>query len=202
MKQRIIAAFDFDGTITTRDSLLPFLIYSTGLKTTYLYLASLIPTFIGFLLHIVSRQQVKERVLTKFFSGLPISWIHGLGDTFSHSKALEQLIKPNALQRIQWHLQQGHECILISANLNVYLDPWAKRMGFSHVISSNLESTPAGLFTGNLQGLNCWGPEKVRRLQDLLGPRNQYILYAYGDSRGDKELLAFADHPFYKSKGY
>ena len=88
------------------------------------------------------------------------------------------------------------ECVLISASIDAYLDPWSKLAGFDHVICSRLETTPAGNVTGRLVGLNCWGPEKVRRLEELFGPLKKYTLYAYGDSRGDKELLAGADYPF------
>lgn len=194
----VVAAFDFDGTITTRDTLLPFLIFAAGRRKTLKHLVLMIPTFLGFLLNMVSRQRVKEKLLTRFFAGMPLSLMQELGNAFSRSQNLNKLVRPEALETIAWHLQQGHKCILVSATIDIYLEPWAKRLGFSNVISSRLETTTTKLVTGRLDGLNCRGAEKARRLQDLLGPRNQYILYAYGDSRGDKELLALADHPFFR----
>lgn len=194
----VIAAFDFDGTITTRDSLLPFLFYASGYTETLKKLSLLSPTFLKYILGLKSRQNTKETVLKEFFWGMPIDWMTALGEVFSSSQDLDQLIRPEAKERIHWHQNQGHQCILISASIDVYLNPWAKTFGFRHVISSQLKITKDGKVTGELQGLNCWGPEKMRRLIELIGPRENYILYAYGDSRGDRELLASADYAFFK----
>lgn len=70
-------------------------------------------------------------------------------------------------------------------------------VGFDHVICSQLETTSKGNVTGNLKGVNCWGPEKVRRLEELYGSRENYVLYAYGNGTGDKDMLNSADYPFF-----
>ena len=72
-------------------------------------------------------------------------------------------------------------------------------MGFDEIITSECQFDDRRILTGKLRGLNCWGPEKVRRLNEKMGPRDQYTLYAYGDSQGDRELLAFADFPFFRT---
>ena len=76
--------------------------------------------------------------------------------------------------------------------------PWALKTGFDDVIASHLETREDGRITGNLLGENCFGIEKVRRLEALLGPKSGYTLYAYGDSRGDRELLSSADYAYYR----
>jgi HAD superfamily hydrolase (TIGR01490 family) len=116
----------------------------------------------------------------------------------SFAEVLDKHIRPKARERLQWHLKQKHCCLLISASIDVYLEPWAKKMGCHQVISSQIEISPEGLVTGQLSGLNCRGLEKVRRLHEWLGRRQEYCLYAYGDSRGDKELLDDADHSYYR----
>lgn len=193
----IVAAFDFDGTLTDRDSLVPLLVYWQGALKTYAKLATLTPAFIGFLLNQDLRQHVKEQILTHFFGGLPLSQLQEIGESYAQ-QALNCFIKPEALKRLKWHQEQGHYCVLVSASIDTYLVPWAKAHGFQHVIASRLEVTPDGYVTGKLKGLNCWGPEKVRRLEELLGSKKNYFLYAYGDSRGDQELLALADRPYYR----
>lgn len=198
-KKPIIAAFDFDGTITTRDSLLPLLIYAAGRCKALKNFIMLLPTFIGYCLNIISRQHTKEKILSTFFDGKSIIWMRELGDEYARSPNLENLIRPEARKKLAWHQQQGHRCILISASIETYLAPWAKRMGFNDIIASRLKTTSGGIVTGQLEGLNCWGPEKTRRLEEILGPRDKYVLYAYGDSRGDKELLEMADYPFFKT---
>jgi HAD superfamily hydrolase (TIGR01490 family) len=105
------------------------------------------------------------------------------------------------MQRFAWHKQQGHRCVIVSASLELYLRPWATAAGFNDVLGSRLEALDDGRTSGKLLGENCFGPEKMRRLETLLGPREGYTLYAYGDSRGDKELLSAADFAFYKKFG-
>ncbi len=193
----IVAAFDFDGTITTRDSLLPFLIYSSGIFRSLWNFILCTPFLIGFFMGILPRGKAKEQFIRKFFRSLPLSSLHRTGESFAKGY-LPKLVKQEALSRIKWHLKQGHQCILISASLDVYLTPWAKEVGFHHVICSQLETDQEGKITGNLEKGNCWGIEKVTRLAELIGPLDKHCIYAYGDSRGDKELLDAATYPFFK----
>lgn len=192
----IVAAFDFDGTLTTRDSLLPFLLYTTGFGKSTLNFLLEAPTLIGYLIGIISRQKTKERILTRFFANTPISSLLPQAQQFALHK-IPSLLKPKAIERLQWHLRQGHRCLVISASIDLYLKPWCETAGIDTLICSRLEVDADQRVTGKLIGLNCWGPEKVRRLEELFGPKESYTLYAYGDSRGDRELLALADHAYF-----
>ncbi len=195
MQKPIIAAFDFDGTLTYRDTLFSFLIFVKGPFKTMFYLFLKLPILIGYIFGSSSRQSTKENILNAFFNNMPAGEFNRLGEAFA-SGPLDRHLKPEAMERLKWHQDQGHRCILISASLDTYLTPWAKRHGFSDVIASEA-AVEKGVVTGRLKGLNCWGPEKTRRLKELLG-QAPYELYAYGNSRGDKELLEMADRPFFK----
>jgi len=192
-----VAAFDFDGTISYRDTLSSFLLFSVGFRRYTLNMLILLPIFMAYITGFRSRQQTKEKVLRRFFHRTPVATLRELGRAFALSK-LDQHIRPEALERIAWHRQHGDRCVLVSASLEAYLAPWAEAKGFEATIASVLEADEKGLFTGRLQGLNCRSQEKVRRLEERMGPRSTYILYAYGDSDGDRELLASADHPFFR----
>lgn len=196
-KQPAVAAFDFDGTISYRDTLSSFLLFSVGFRRYVLNMLPLLPLFAAYLTGFRSRQQTKEKVLRRFFYRTPLSKLRELGKQFA-LKELPKHIRPEALERIEWHRERGDRCILISATLEIYLDPWAKAQGFEATLASILESDEKGLFTGRLLGLNCRNHEKLRRLEEYAGPSTDYILYAYGDSDGDRELLAAANHPFYR----
>lgn len=196
-KDKIVAAFDFDGTITTKDALLPFLAYATSKRKLYLNLVRLLPALAGFPLGILSRQEAKEHVLTATIGGMPLSLALSFARHFAEEE-LPLLVKPTAIERFHWHKAQGHTTVLISANLALFLKPWADRAGFKHLLATDLETSKENTITGKLLGANCYGQEKVRRLEALLGPKSGYELYAYGDSPGDKELLAIADHPEYR----
>jgi HAD superfamily hydrolase (TIGR01490 family) len=197
MNQPTVAAFDFDGTITFCDTLFPFLLYTSGTLRTIKNISLVLPKLTGYSLGIISRQQVKEAVIEQFFGHMPLEEVRKLGEKFA-GESLPNYIKSKSLDKLHWHQEQGHRCILISASLDIYLEPWAKKMGFQDVICSKLKVNGHGLVTGQLQGSNCWGPEKKRRLIELLGPKDGYCLYAYGDSRGDKDILNLADYPFYR----
>lgn len=197
-KKTVVAAFDFDGTITTRDTLVSFLLFVAGTWPTVRKLAKLTPIMLGFLFKSVTRQKAKEEILKSFFAGMPSSQLREMGEAFARSPTLQRLVRPAALKRLAWHKSQKHKCILISASIDAYVEPWGKRVGFDHVICSQLETTPQNTITGHLVGANCWGPEKIARLESVLGPLNNVTLYAYGDSRGDQELLAAAEFPFYR----
>lgn len=197
MVKRTVAAFDFDKTITHRDSFLQFLFYALGpfkaVWVLFLSLYELIPLLVGN----AHRQRAKEAVLTRGFKGRALEEVLEMGKRFAKEKLPGEL-NPEAVKRIQWHKDRGDELVLISASIDVYLSFFGKEMGFDEVLTSQVEVNGDGRLTGKLKGKNCRNSEKVRRLEEAVGPKKEYLLYAYGDSDGDKELLALADHSYYR----
>ena len=194
----VVAAFDFDGTLTRRDTLFPFLLHVAGPLTFTIKFITLLPTLCLYALGLMRNDIAKIKVLQRFLANRDLAHLQQQAIDFAENK-LPSLQRSAAMQRLSWHKQQGHRCVVVSASLELYLRPWALKAGFNDVLCSKLEPIAGGLTSGKLLGENCFGAEKIRRLQALLGPREGYTLYAYGDSRGDKELLSAADFPFYKS---
>lgn len=195
----IVAAFDFDKTLTDRDTFSRFLPYAAGKVTYIAQLLHLSPIFLAYLLKIRSRHQVKEALLKALFSSWASEDLRRSAESYS-KEHLPLYVMESAMQTFQAHKKAGHRCILVSASLEIYLKPWAELVGFDDVIATKLEEKEHKI-TGYLLGPNCWGEEKVNRLRALLGSREAYTLYAYGDSRGDKELLEYADKGYYRSIG-
>jgi phosphatidylglycerophosphatase C len=193
----VVAAFDFDGTLTRRDTLLPFLLYMHGSATVARHAFFLSPTLAGYALGLIDNGVAKERVFARCLAGMRMDELQQVGESFA-VRIMPGLLRQESLHRFAWHKRQGHRCVVISASLELYVRPWAQKAGFDDVIATRLESQGDGHVTGKLSGSNCYGIEKVRRLEALLGARNSYSLHAYGDSRGDTELLAFADYPYYR----
>jgi phosphatidylglycerophosphatase C len=193
----VAAAFDFDGTLTRRETLLPFLMHTLGAATVARHALVLSPTLAGYGLGLIRNDIAKERVFIRCLAGMRIDELHQAGERFA-MYVLPGLLRHEAMQRLEWHKQQGHRCVVISASLELYVRPWAIKAGFDDVIATHLETREDGCVTGKLSGANCFGIEKVRRLEALLGAREGYNLYAYGDSRGDKELLSSADYAYYR----
>lgn len=194
--RKIVAAFDFDGTLTEKDSLLPFFIATFGRFTTIKALIYLsLPLFLT-LFSNDRRKKAKEILLTYFLKGKSLEFGKSAGVSFAENLLKE--IKPRGKEKFNWHKKQGHITVLVSANLTLFLEPFGKGFGFDHVLATIPEVDKNELFTGLILGENCRNGEKVKRLEAFLGPLSSYEIYAYGDSDGDKELLAIADHPHYR----
>jgi phosphatidylglycerophosphatase C len=144
--------------------------------------------------------QFKVRVLRRLFAGEPIERLRAIGA--GHALALVPWLRPQALQRLAWHRGQGHEVWLASATLDLYLDDVAAALGLPPPLCTRL-STRAGAdgvarFDGGLAGADCTGDEKLRRLEAALGGMAGVELHAYGDSDGDRALLAAARHAHFR----
>ncbi len=211
----VIAAFDFDGTLTTKDTSLPFVLFVLGRWKGWRKILFLVPLFGVDLLLAVWRERfaskrhghvlggvrgrwennVHERVLHSCFSGMGGDELRRTGGKFAELE-MAKFLRPAGLERLSWHKAQGHCCVLISGSVDAYLDPWGKRVGFDHVLVTELETDASGVVTGRFSTEPCWGRAKVRRLLRQFGPREGYTLYVYGDSAGDRDLIAIADHGF------
>ncbi len=194
----VVAAFDFDGTLTRRDTLLPFLLHTLGTAAVARHALVLSPTLIGYGMKLIPNDVAKERVLARCLAGMEMETLRQQGAHFAES-VLPGLLRDEAMQRLHWHRRQGHRCVVISASMDLYVQPWARKVGFDEVIATHLEATQDGRFSGRFSGGNCFGAEKVRRLEAVVGAKDGYTLYAYGDSRGDRELLALADHAYFRT---
>jgi HAD superfamily hydrolase (TIGR01490 family) len=193
-----VAAFDFDGTLTRRDSLLPFLRHYVGTARFLAMMAAMSPVLAAYLLRAMRNDRAKEAVLRRFLGGEALADVDAAGESFA-LRRLPALLRAEAFERFTWHKAQGHTCILVSASLIHYLRPWSRRVGFDHVIASRLEIDADRRVTGRLVEGNCYGAEKARRLRSLLATMATRTLFAYGDSRGDREMLELADHSYYRS---
>lgn len=191
-----VAVFDFDGTISDRDSLLPFLRYAVPKRRLALGIPALMPTLAGHGFGLISNSSAKETVLARYLKGMSEAEFRRLGELFA-AGILPRLVRPAALERIEWHQRHGHRLVLISASLEAYLEPWGRTAGFDDVLATRLQAS-GGRLTGRFNGSNCHGAEKVARLRALLGDVEGVVGHAYGDSRGDRELLAVASHPHYR----
>ncbi len=187
---RRVAAFDFDGTLARRDTLLGFLVEATSLHRVAGALAAQAPAYLR---RTATRDELKERVISRLLRHQERARVEALGADYA--VGLVHLLRPEMSERVRWHRSQGHELVIVSASMRFYLDPLAETLGFDHVIAVDLETGPDGRLTGALAGPNVRGPEKARRLRAWLGDERPAELWAYGDSSGDDELLAMADHP-------
>lgn len=190
-----IAFFDFDGTLTRRDSLLPFLREVVGTSRFILNMASLALVLIGYVLKAVPNDVAKQIVLRKFLAGMTLKEVNTVGERFALTR-LPALLRGVGMEQLKRHLSAGHLCVLVSASLDVYLEPWSKVNGIHHWITSSLEINADGKVSGSLEKENCYGHQKVKRIQQWLGKEQPDRIYAYGDSKADNAMLELADEGY------
>jgi HAD superfamily hydrolase (TIGR01490 family) len=186
MINRTVAAFDFDGTITKRDTLVPFL-RQYGLWN---FVQPAVDT-------LRSRRQrgwrdtLKANTLRQLFLGFPVERLEKDGQDYAAS--LPNLYRQEIVKYVQNHRDKGHDLVLVTASLGCYARPAAQSLGFDHVIAVELASM-SGRLTGEISGSNVRGAEKARRLRQLIG-LEKVDLWAYGNSSGDNEMLEMAQYP-------
>ena len=191
-----VCAFDFDGTLTTKDTLLAFIRYAKGSSSFWLGFLRYAPQLVLMKLGLYPNYKVKQKVFTYFFKGMAIEAFDDLCQRFARDN--QHLLRPMGTEAIRQALADGAEVLIVSASIDNWVRPF-----FDHhepvltILGTQIE-VKDGLLTGRFLTKNCYGQEKVNRLLEKYPNREDYHLTAYGDSRGDKELLAFADEAHYK----
>lgn len=191
----IAALFDFDGTITTKDSLADFIQYAVGKPSYYMGLLALSPILTCYKLNLISNHIAKQKLITHFFKGWDADKFKEIAYRYAYEH-LDKITRPKALEKIRWHLRKGHKVVIISASIECWLKAWCEESNVD-LIATRLEIR-AGKLTGKFATRNCYGIEKVNRIREIYDLSQCDHVYAYGDSRGDKEMLALADERFYK----
>jgi phosphatidylglycerophosphatase C len=189
-----VAAFDFDGTLSSRDSFLRFVRLVAGPAATATAMAKAVPALLASRRDATQRDVAKAIVLRETMRGRQIDHVRDLGARYARLVVTRHL-NPEVVDRLEAHRAADHELVIVSASLTCYLEPVAERLGIPTVLATELEVGPDDRYSGELAGPNVRGAEKARRLDAWLGS-DAAVVYAYGDSHGDAELLARADHPF------
>lgn len=195
-----VAVFDVDGTLTVRDCVVPFT--RTAGSTLGIFTAMLRqPKSVVTTLISRDRDAIKALFVKIAYTGLDAQKLEQQGISFA-DKVYLSWMRQDVARRYRWHQEQGHVVVLVSASLNTYLDPLGDLLEADAVLCSRLEVVD-GVLTGRLDGPNCRGQEKVSRITQWCQESKipiEAIEYAYGDSRGDLEMLAMATHSFYVAK--
>jgi len=184
-----VAAFDVDDTLTVRDCVVPFMRSVAGTGR----LMKVVLSNVGETIQNVrqrDRDALKAKFVSGIFSGRNAREIESLGIQFA-SKVADGWLRSDVAARMRWHQEQGHVVILVSASLGSYLHPLGDLLEVDAVLCTELEEVD-GILTGKLEGKNCRGEEKASRIQkwcEGAGIDVEDLVYAYGDSTGDVQML-------------
>jgi len=195
----VVAAFDLDGTLTEGGSVFKWLRFVAGTVPTYRAALRLaVPLTIGALRSSKWADNAKERLFQALLTGRNFDHVAQSSKAF----ALEHLAtdaRAHVVNRLMWHREQGHDVVIVSASPQLYVDYFAEALGATGGCGTRLAVDPLGAMTGSYLGKNCRGTEKMRRLNEWINEQDyqvEPVIYAYGNSRGDRRLLAMATYPF------
>jgi len=194
-KKKNLALFDFDGTISNKDSLVEFICYAVGKPRYLLGVIYLSPMLVAYKLNIIKNNKAKEIFLSHFFKDWNRNRFQDIATRYSLEK-LDDIVRDKAMERIKWHKYKGDKIVVVSASIECWLKDWCKREELS-LISTKLEYKDKKI-TGKFSTPNCYGKEKVKRIHDMYYLGDYETVYAYGDSIGDKELLELANEPSFR----
>lgn len=194
-EKKVLSVFDFDGTLTRHDSFVPFLKFAFGKREFTRRVLKLVLPSIRFLSRRMTRDELKAQLVSTFLTGVDAEWVQNKAVSFCGLFWL-QLMRPSGLKSIAAEIEAGSEVTLCSASPDLVLQPFADRLGVK-LIGTKLEVID-GLLTGRIAGNNCRCENKVLRLEAVYGPLSQYRLKAWGDTRGDHELLAAAQEAHWR----
>ncbi|TAL29996.1 MAG: HAD-IB family hydrolase [Spirochaetes bacterium] len=190
-----LALFDFDGTITVKDSTTDFIKYSCGCCKSIAGYILLSPVMLAFMLRLLSSHDTKQIYFAFFFKNWDYEKFQKIADEYCE-RIIPTLVRQNALERIRWHKERNDRVVVVSGACVNWLQKWCEEHEVD-VLATELEVSE-GRLTGRLSTRNCYGREKAKRIRaqyDL----NQYdSIHSYGDSRGDMAMLELADERYYK----
>lgn len=211
-----IFVFDFDGTLTYADTLLAFIRFACGPVRMLLGFALYAPLLVLMKLKLYPNYKAKQKVFAHFFRGMTLARFDALCTAFAQQG--EHLLRPAARNFINTVRSEAYAMAIVSASIDNWVRPFAEMYLQSDnsqdnhqdnsqdnksslpiiVLGTKVEVDAAGCLTGRFASPNCYGPEKVRRIEAVWPHREQYDVSAFGDSRGDKEMLAYADQGYFK----
>jgi phosphatidylglycerophosphatase C len=182
-----VAAFDFDGTLTVRDSFNAFLRWRSGRRK----FVRLIPEALAYAGH-RDRGRIKAAAVRVFLGGVDRAELEQDAEAFAEAR-WPRLMRPDALAQWRAHQAAGDLCVVVTASPELTVAPFARRLGADRLLGTPLVFSESGRVVGMDAVENCRGDEKVRRLQAAFGC-DVHLVAAYGDTSGDREMLALADH--------
>lgn len=198
MKKKIYC-FDFDGTLTTSDTLLEFIKYAKGTSRFLMVFLMYSPLLVLMKLHLYPNWKAKQQIFAHLFAGMRIEKFDALCHGFAEEN--QHLLRPKGITLMHEALVAGAQVFIVSASIDNWVRPFfdIRNLKGVQVLGTQIE-VEDGKLTGRFKSNNCYGKEKVHRIAEVLKSfeRSEYEIEAFGDSRGDKEMLAFADKGHFK----
>jgi len=198
MTKRNLFIYDFDGTLTNIDTFVGIIRYYKGFWGMLKVMLLHSPYIFLMKLKLYSNEKTKEKIFAQIFSGMSIYDFNKICEEYA-DLYYQKIIRDKAIQHINsTHDTKNDLSIIISASIENWVKPFAKKLNIDTVLATKIEVDSNGNLTGRFSSKNCIGKEKVNRLKLTFNNLKEYNIIAFGDSSGDKELLEFANTAYYK----
>jgi phosphatidylglycerophosphatase C len=190
-----VVAFDFDGTLTIRDSFTAFLKWRAGPGRYALGFVRLFPSAVAYLFH-RDRGRIKAAAVREYLRGVPRARLEAEAREFAE-RFSRSLLRPDAVAAWKRWRSERVRLVIVTASPDLVVAPFARGLGADALIGTELLFDAHDRIAGGFATPNCRGPEKVVRLKAAFGP-DLDLKAAYGDTSGDREMLAMARLPGYR----
>jgi phosphatidylglycerophosphatase C len=188
-----VALFDLDGTLTWRDTLLPFLAgYAVRHPTRWLRLWRLASALIAYALGGRDRGRLKSSVIRAVMGGDSRESIDAWAESFTRSLEAQGKFRPGALATLDAHRAAGDHLVLLSASPDLYVPRIGRLLGFERTLCTEV-LWQGNRLDGGLKSANRRGAEKLRCLDSLRSAYPNLPIVAYGNSAADLLHMRRAD---------
>ncbi|KFC18592.1 HAD-IB family hydrolase [Epilithonimonas lactis] len=186
--------FDFDGTLTHKDTMFLFLKFYNPAKYSFQFLKH-VPLFVLLKLKLASAEAVKKSFISSILKGESKYQIEKKAKLFFEEN-YPSLFRENALDFINNINRENTESYIVSASLDIWVKPFAEK--FDMTLLATKAEFKDDIFTGKFIGKNCNKDEKVCRIEAELGDKKFDKIIAFGDTSGDKPMFKFANESHYR----
>lgn len=193
-KKNKIAIFDFDGTLTSKDTFIEFAIHAVGMPRFLTALTVNLFSLIAWKLGLKSNHQAKQALFRTLYKGMSNTEFNKKCEEFSSK--INSFIRKEVYYELLQHIENTTPVYIISASIENWIKPWALDHGIAEVIATIPEIDKNNRLTGRFLTKNCYGKEKIARLRSVFPEITSSEIWAYGDSKGDKDILQISHHPF------
>ena len=192
---QLIVAFDFDGTLTIRDSFTSFLKWRAGPVRWLTGLVQMIPAVFAYL-GARDRGRTKVASVREFLMDADRKALEVEAERFA-AEIWPRFMRPDALATWEDWGRRGAHRVIVTASPETTVAPFARRLGAENLIGTRLAFDDQDRVQGTFVGGNCRGEEKMHRLRAAYGADMQ-LAAAYGDTSGDAQMIAAAEEKGYR----
>ncbi|MEJ5051874.1 HAD family hydrolase [Chryseobacterium culicis] len=186
--------FDFDGTLTYKDTMFMYLKFYDSTKYRIQFLRH-VPLFILLKLKLAETEKVKKSFIGSILRGQTQEKIEQKSKQF-FDQHYPKIVRENALDFIKNIDRNNTQSLLVTASLDIWVKPFADELKME-LVSTRAEFKN-GVFTGNFVGKNCNGKEKLVRIKAEINDSKYDKIIAFGDTSGDRPMLKWANEGHYQ----